>query len=115
MRAVVDRLRDARHFLGEARQIAIGMDADIFEQVRYYHYAMRYCFIAAGEALRHVPADIRDLAPDLPWRAVINMRHRLAHDYWLTDSRIVLEAANQHIDPLIEGLDRLLVQVPAEP
>ena len=42
------------------------------------------------------------------------MRHRLAHDYWLISSRIVLEAAERHVSPLIEALDRLMVQL-AEP
>jgi len=113
-RTPVERLRDAREFAGKIRQIALGMDPDIFEGVEYYHYAVRYCFLVVREALKFVPDEIQATAPEIPWRPIINMRHRLAHDYWLINTRIVLEAAHRHIDPLIQQLDRLIVQVEAE-
>lgn len=103
-RAAVERLQDARHFALEARQIAFGVPPDVLEDAAHYHYAVRYCLIAVGEALRHVPADIQGLAPDIPWRAIINMRHRLAHDYWLTDPGIVLETAERQVDRLVVRL-----------
>lgn len=113
-RTTRERLQDARHFAAEARQIALGMDADIFDQIPYYHYAVRYCLLAVGEALRHVPDETQRLAPEIPWRSIINMRHRLAHDYWLTDSRMVLEAADRQVGSLAEALDRLMAQLPDE-
>jgi uncharacterized protein with HEPN domain len=90
------------------------MDADIFDAVEYYHYAIRYCLLAVREALRHIPTEVQAPEPDLPWRAVINMRHRLAHDYWLMNTRIVLEAAQRHMDPLIGIIDRLITRLPKE-
>src|SRR5215217_3307991 len=79
-RTPVERLREAREFAGKIRQIALGMDPDIFEGVEYYHYAVRYCFLVVGEALKFVPDEIQATAPEIPWRPIINMRHRLAHD-----------------------------------
>ena len=32
-----------------------------------------------GEAATHVPNDLRERAPGLPWRQVIGTRNRLAH------------------------------------
>jgi uncharacterized protein with HEPN domain len=110
-RTTVERLQDARDFAAEARRIALGMDADIFEQNRDYHYAVRYCLLVVGEALRHVPDSIQYSAPEIPWRPIINMRHRLAHDYWLIDSRIVLEAAERQADSLTETLGRLIARL----
>jgi uncharacterized protein with HEPN domain len=109
-RTTYERLADARQFAAEARKIVAGMDADIFEMIEYYHYAVRYCLLAVGEALRHVPQEVQDSAPEIAWRPIINMRHRLAHDYWLIDTEIVLEAALQHAEPLIGALDRLMVR-----
>ncbi|HEX8662924.1 MAG TPA: HepT-like ribonuclease domain-containing protein [Beijerinckiaceae bacterium] len=113
-RAPLERLRDAREFAAKVRQIASGMDPDIFEGVEYYHYAVRYCLLVVGEALNFVPDEVRAMASEIPWRSIINMRHRLAHDYWLINSRIVLEAAHKHIGPLIEQLDLLIAQLEAE-
>jgi uncharacterized protein with HEPN domain len=110
-RAAVERLQDARHFAVEARQIAFGIPPDVFAESRHYQYAVRYCLLAIGEALRHVPAEIQALAPDIPWRSIINMRHRLAHDYWLTDPGIVLEAAERQAEDLAAKLDRLIARL----
>jgi len=110
-RAAVERLQDARHFALEARQIAFGVPADVFAESKHYQYAVRYCLMPIGEALRHVPAEIQALAPDIPWRSIINMRHRLAHDYWLTDPHIVLEAAERQVGDLAATLDRLVARL----
>ena len=82
----------------------------MFADAKHYHYAVRYCLIAVGEALRHVPADIQALAPEIPWRSIINMRHRLAHDYWLTDPGLVLEVAE--LARALEWLVRRLGSAP---
>lgn len=87
------------------------MDADIFEEIPYYHYALRYCLLAVGEALRAVPSEMQASEPEIPWRSIVAMRHRLAHDYWLTDSRLVLEAGQRHIGPLVIALDRLIARL----
>lgn len=34
-----------------------------------------------GEAATHVPADVRDRAPDIPWRLIVGLRNRLIHAY----------------------------------
>ena len=34
-----------------------------------------------GQAAMYVPADVRDRFPDIPWRAIIGVRNRLAHSY----------------------------------
>ena len=113
-REPLDRLKDARHFAAEAQRLAVGMDSDIFEDVSEYHYAIRPCLLAVGEALRNVPAEWRAAAPAIPWRAIIAMRHRLAHDYWLTDSRTVLETGERHTQPLIDALDALIALLMSE-
>jgi uncharacterized protein with HEPN domain len=32
-----------------------------------------------GEAATHVPADIRDRHPEIPWPKIVSMRNRLIH------------------------------------
>ncbi|MDA2925414.1 DUF86 domain-containing protein [Acidobacteria bacterium AH-259-L09] len=34
-----------------------------------------------GEAAKQVPQDMRDKAPDIPWRSMVGMRDKLIHNY----------------------------------
>lgn len=42
-----------------------------------------------SEAATRVPADVRALAPDLPWRKVVAARNRLIHAYLGIDTDTV--------------------------
>jgi len=43
----------------------------------------------AGEAAKRVPDNIRDLAPEIPWRQMAGTRDKLAHDYFGVDLDLV--------------------------
>jgi uncharacterized protein with HEPN domain len=43
-----------------------------------------------GEAAGNVPGEIRERYWQIPWRKIIGMRNRVAHDYLGTRSDIVL-------------------------
>lgn len=65
-----------------------------------------------GEAVRTLPADVRDRAPDIPWSKIIGMRHILVHDYFEIDANAVWEAVERdipelkrHIKALLDSLD----------
>ena len=34
-----------------------------------------------GEAATHIPAEVREAYPDIPWHAIVGTRNRLAHGY----------------------------------
>ena len=42
-----------------------------------------------GEAATHIPSAIRDEHPEVPWRAIIAARNRLAHSYLSVDDDII--------------------------
>lgn len=42
-----------------------------------------------GEAAARLPEEVRDAMPDVPWIAIIGMRHRLAHAYFGIDADIL--------------------------
>jgi uncharacterized protein with HEPN domain len=71
-------------------------------------FVVAYCLIVVGEALNNIPEAIRSLAPDILWRAIIDMRHLLVHSYWRTDYTLVHDVIMRDLDPLIEAIDRLL-------
>jgi uncharacterized protein with HEPN domain len=61
-----------------------------------------------GEAVRTLPQDVRDRAPDIPWSKIIGMRHILVHDYFEIDGRAVWEAVEHDIPELKRQIQALL-------
>ena len=85
-----------------------GLPADVFADGTEARYSAVYCLIVVGEALNNVPPSMRSLAPEIPWREIIDMRHVLVHSYWRTDYTIVHEVVSRDCDELIVAIDRLL-------
>jgi uncharacterized protein with HEPN domain len=61
-----------------------------------------------GEAAGQLSADTREMAPHLPWRAMIAMRNRLVHGYFDVDPDLVWKTATDELPALIVDLRALL-------
>ena len=61
-----------------------------------------------GEAATHVPAEVRELHEDIPWRQVIATRNRLIHGYLGIDNDTLWSIVSDDIDPLIIQLRAML-------
>jgi uncharacterized protein with HEPN domain len=94
-------LRDAREMAWHASTYA-SINADTLA-VGVPRFTVCYCHIIIGEALNNAPEPIRSLALDIPWRAIIDMRHVLVHNYWRTDYTVVHDVLSRDLDPLIEA------------
>lgn len=75
--------------------------------------AMRYDAVLRnleliGEAATHVPADVRALAPEVPWRMVVAARNRLIHGYLGIDDDTIWSIVSDDLVPLRDGLIKLL-------
>ena len=104
-------LSEAKRYALEAREIASAFDHEIFDRSRRDQLAVRYCLTVVGEALSQLPKDVQALAPEIHWRAIYNLRNRLVHGYWLIDTEIVLQIAQNHTKPLAESIDRLIEKI----
>jgi len=60
-----------------------------------------------GEAARRVSPEFRDAYPQIPWGAIVGMRHKVVHDYMNVDINMVWQTATQEIGPLIAALEKL--------
>jgi uncharacterized protein with HEPN domain len=113
-RSTAQFLRDARDMAWHASTYG-GLPADVFAEATDSRYSAVYCLIIVGEALNKVPPAVQTLAPEIPWREIIDMRHILVHAYWRTDYAIVHEVVRRDCDELIGAIDRLLpfIETPA--
>jgi len=65
-------------------------------------------FEIIGEAIRTLPPEIRDLAPDIPWMKIIGMRNILAHGYFDIDAEVVWDAVLNDVPELKAKVEYLL-------
>jgi uncharacterized protein with HEPN domain len=61
-----------------------------------------------GEAARRLSQAFRDAHPEIPWRDIVGMRHRLFHGYEEIDWNTVWTAATVEVPELVRKLEPLV-------
>lgn len=60
-----------------------------------------------GEAAGRVSRDLTDSHPEVPWRKVTGLRHKIVHDYFAIDMEVVWDTATLDapaVRPIIQAL-----------
>lgn len=61
-----------------------------------------------GEAARHVPQDVQERYPDVPWAEMRGMRNVVVHEYSLVSVPIVWQTVKGNLPPLVPVLEDIL-------
>lgn len=64
-----------------------------------------------GEAATHIPAEVRERAPQIPWRQIIATRNRLIHGYLGIDDEVLWSIIEDDIPSLLVNLRVLRTEV----
>ena len=67
-----------------------------------------------GEAATHVPSAVRTAHPDIPWRAIIGARNKLAHAYLFIDDEVIWSMVREAVPALLPALRRILAEAEEE-
>jgi uncharacterized protein with HEPN domain len=60
-----------------------------------------------GEAANHVPDEVEEANPEIPWHLMRAMRNRLLHAYFDVDARILWHIVQNDLPRLLEPLKKL--------
>ena len=93
--------RDARAFVEE-------LDEAAFLASRLHQNAAIRSLEIIGEAAGKVSADAKTAHPEIPWREMTGMRHRLVHGYADVRLDIVWIVLRERLDPLIAALEPIV-------
>jgi uncharacterized protein with HEPN domain len=91
----IGRCQAFRNQLEEANEIAY---EGIFRGILY-----DLCLI--GEAVNTLPSELTDLAPDIPWRAIVNLRNIVIHNYY----RVERDRIDLILDTQLASLEKAIV------
>lgn len=101
---LLDMLLAAR----DAHGFVEGVDESAFLASRLHQNAAIRSLEVIGEAAGKVSEATRAAHPEIPWRDITNMRHRLIHGYGDVRLDIVWMVLRDRLDPLIAQLTALL-------
>ena len=85
-----------------------GLDRDGFIADDMLHDATLRNLELIGKAATRVPDAIRKAHPEIPWRAVVDTRNRLARGYPGIDDDAVWSIVRDHVPALLPALRSLL-------
>ena len=104
----------AGHMLDTAREaldLVRGKSRAEFDRDRALSLALTHLVQTIGEAARHTSPQFRGEHPEIPWAAIVGLRHRVVHDYMHVDLDIVWDVVTNDLSTLAAQLE----QFEAEP
>lgn len=84
-----------------------GLDQQTFISTRIKYDATLRNLELIGEAATHIPAEIREENPAIPWRLIIATRNKLIHGYLGIDNDTLWSIIQDDVPGLLTGLKSL--------
>lgn len=100
-----------RHMLDYAREafcMAAGRTREDLDTDRILNLALVRLVEVIGEAAFSLPDELRTRYPDVPWRQIAGIRHRLIHGYDSVDFDILWRIITDDLGPLIVQLEEII-------
>ena len=101
------------HMLDTARKaldLVRGKSREDFDRDEVLDLALTHLLQVIGEAARRVSTGFVEQHPEIAWRAIVGMRHRVVHDYLHVDEDVVWDVVTGDLEPLVAGLSKLLAE-----
>jgi len=105
-----DRLR---HIVAAAEEIlsfTACMDLEAFAADPRTQKAVLADFAIIGEAARHLPDEVCDAHPDIPWQDMRDMRNFVVHVYFSVEPAVVWDTIRNDLPGLAQALRALVTE-----
>ena len=94
-------------YMEKAEAFVEGFDEAAFQSDEKTRFAVVRRLEVIGEAAKHVPEQIREQFPEIPWRDMAGMRDKISHFYFGTDFSKVLLVVKEDIPRLKPSLMKI--------
>src|ERR1700682_224908 len=100
MRHEASFLKDILSACRKIEAIVAATNEDSFLKDEVLPAAVLHHLTVIGEAISRLSVDLRERHPQVPWRQIIAVRHRIVHAYFDLDWQILWDAATEDIPGL---------------
>jgi uncharacterized protein with HEPN domain len=114
-------MKDDRIYVGhmfdhasQALDILQGKNRDDYDADPILRLALTHLVQIIGEAARRVQPPFRESHPEIPWKQIVGMRHKVVHDYISIDFGILWIVVSQDLPALVPKLEAILA-TPVDP
>lgn len=92
----------------DALGFVVNMDEAVFRASRLHQNAVIRSLEVIGEAAGKVSSGVRAAHPEISWREITGMRHRLIHGYAEVRLDVVWAVVRDSLPPLLKAIEPLL-------
>lgn len=92
----------------QSQEILSGKNRADYDREVVLRLALTHLVQVIGEAAQQTSKEFQDLYPQVPWREIIGMRHRIVHDYLNVDEDIVWEVVQNDLPRLVSILKNII-------
>ena len=101
-------IQDMIEFSEKVLSYTEGMDQDAFVAEGLTYDATLRNLELIGEAATHIPSEVREAYPEIPWRAIVGARNRLAHAYLGIRDDVIWTIIQDAVPKLLPALRKIL-------
>ncbi len=92
----------------QALRFVEDIEWEVFEASELHQNAVIRSLEVIGEAARLVSDETRAKYPDIPWKQIVGMRHRLIHEYFRVELKTVWDTTQNDLPGLVEKLKAII-------
>lgn len=107
-RGWTERLEDILEAITTIQSYTEGMSLETFTEDKKTVHAVAFEIGVIGEAARHIPLEVRQRYPEVPWRTMQAIRNVVFHEYFRIDETILWDTVEQDLSPLVPALKGIL-------
>ncbi len=99
------------HMLDMARKVLVrvsGRSKAEYDADEDLRFVTAHLIQTIGEAAARVSTPTQNAHPEIVWKNIVGIRHRIVHDYMGVDYDILWEVAVRHIPLLISALEAIV-------
>jgi uncharacterized protein with HEPN domain len=102
------RIQDILESIAKIQRYVSDVDFETFENDEEVMDAVIHNLTVIGEAANHIPDEVTNHHPEIPWRQMIDLRNFSVHAYWNLRPSVIWDTIQNDLPPLTEPLKNLL-------
>ena len=109
-----DYIADILNAVREVEEFTEGMNFKTFLTDKKTINAVIRSLEVMGEATKHIPEDVREQYPDIPWKRMAGIRDKLIHEYSGVDLEIIWSVIKEELPPIEPLIEKVLKDMEKE-